>query len=439
MSRNWRTKKSRFGPTGPAEEHVARRLHHPVAVHHALPVVGKGALARVRFQDGRARFLDLKEQRVPFASHEEQDEAVGPDAADSHHLDGGVPQLVPIQQRLVRGRQRRPVHVQRVPHRLMDLPGRHVLRMEDGRQLILDDGQLALVLDELREDVLGDALGALLLHALQPALAQGRVLDARHQLVAPQALVPQLQRLHLAELGHRLAVGADTGPCDILRDGVLQPVVTRRHHEARGEPFDVPLPRRRQRLVQVVDREQHLALGRREPAEVRQVRVSTALDADAAHGCRREITRHRERRAAIERERRAHHAPVTQRQQVGETPLLRGQDRLDGIAPVLRRLPGGVRVARTFVAERLTRRILLGPGPEVVGSRASVSLLLGGHCRLLSLLLHFDGHAGNAPPAVAGGAAGFCCARLQPARPATQSATPAVAATCGPDGVRRAG
>ena len=73
----------------------------PVAVHDALAVVGKHARARVRLQHRGARLLDLEEQRVALAGHEQQHPAGGPDAADAHHLDGGVPELVAVEQRLV--------------------------------------------------------------------------------------------------------------------------------------------------------------------------------------------------------------------------------------------------------------------------------------------------------------------------------------------------
>ena len=51
----------------------------------------------------------------------------------------------------------------------------------------------------------------------------------------------------------------------------------RRDHHARRKPLEVPLERGRQRLVEIVDVEDHVALRRREAAEVHQVRVAAGL------------------------------------------------------------------------------------------------------------------------------------------------------------------
>ena len=61
-------------------------------------------------------------------------------------------------------------------------------------------------------------------------------------------------------------------------DLVVEPTGPRRDLEARDQSLHVPLPRARQRLVEVVDVEHDRAVRCREPAEVRQVRVATALD-----------------------------------------------------------------------------------------------------------------------------------------------------------------
>ena len=58
--------------------------------------------------------------------------------------------------------------------------------------------------------------------------------------------------------------------------------VLRRDHDARREPLEIPLEWGRQRLVEVVDVEDDVALRRREAAEVHQVRVAAGLHADPA-------------------------------------------------------------------------------------------------------------------------------------------------------------
>ena len=54
-----------------------------------------------------------------------------------------------------------------------------------------------------------------------------------------------------------------------------------------SEALDVPLERPGQRLVEVADVEHERALGRREDAEVGQVRVAAQLDLEARSAARR--------------------------------------------------------------------------------------------------------------------------------------------------------
>ena len=65
--------------------------------------------------------------------------------------------------------------------------------------------------------------------------------------------------------------------------------------EARGETLHVPLPRAGERLVEVVDVEHQLPLGRAEHAEVRQVRVAAELDVDPGPRSRGQVGGHDQR------------------------------------------------------------------------------------------------------------------------------------------------
>ncbi len=143
------------------------------------------------------------------------------------------------------------------------------------------------------------------------------------------------------------------------------------HHLAR-----VPLPRRRQRLVEVVDGEDDLPLRGGESAEVAQVGVPAALDADPGGRGASQVGRHREGRAPVERERGADHPPVSQREQVREASLLGLQDQFDRIPPIARGRPGGVRFPRAGRSQRLALGIPLGPCHEL-------PLPAGGHWPLL--------------------------------------------------------
>ncbi len=72
---------------------------------------------------------------------------------------------------------------------------------------------------------------------------------------------------------------------------------------ARRESFQVPLPRCRIRLVEIVDPENKIALGGREHAKVRHMCVAARLDAQAGGRRCGQIGRHHRRRSAQECER----------------------------------------------------------------------------------------------------------------------------------------
>ena len=131
-------------------------------------------------------------------------------------------------------------------------------------------------------------------------------------------------------------------------------VVPTSENEARGESLDVPLPRCRQCLVEIVDVHDHAALGRAERAEVCQVTVAACLNAHAGRRSRREVRGHVERCATVERERRFQHAAVAHRDQLGDTPLARLPEKVDGIVPTGRRAPVCVRLPRAGIAQTLS-------------------------------------------------------------------------------------
>src|SRR5580704_137503 len=76
---------------GPAEEDVACWLDEPVTVHDTLSVVREDALPRIGLQDRGPRLLDLENERISSASHQEEHPARGAYAPDADYLDRGVP------------------------------------------------------------------------------------------------------------------------------------------------------------------------------------------------------------------------------------------------------------------------------------------------------------------------------------------------------------
>ena len=106
-----------------------------------------------------------------------------------------------------------------------------------------------------------------------------------------------------AVLREPLPVRAGRGEHDVVAHGPREAPLPADDVQARAQAFDVPLPRPGHRLVEVVDVEDEVALGARELAEVRDVRVATRLHAQARHRIRREVHRHHRGRAPEERER----------------------------------------------------------------------------------------------------------------------------------------
>ena len=93
--------------------------------------------------------------------------------------------------------------------------------------------------------------------------------------------VPDVEVLHGREARHRAAVRRDRVQHDLVLVLDGEAVVARGDQHAHGQALDVPLPRSRQRLVEVVEVEHQPPLGRGEHAEVRQVRVAAALHREA--------------------------------------------------------------------------------------------------------------------------------------------------------------
>ena len=140
---------------------------------------------------------------------------------------------------------------------------------------------------------------------------------ASHQLVLRQVRVPDVERAHLGELGHRLPVGRHRRERRGAGIGLGEAVVARRDREARRHALHVVLERPGQRLVEVVQVEQQRPLGRREHAEVREMRVAAELDLETRRRRVLQVGGHDLRRAAVERERRDHHPPVADRHEIG--------------------------------------------------------------------------------------------------------------------------
>ena len=158
------------------------------------------------------------------------------------------------------------------------------------------------------------------------------------QLVHVGAGVPDVQVGHGREAAHREPVAGDRRRDDVAALLGREPVVPRRHLQAGGQPLDIPLPRARQGLVEVVDVEHQAALGGAEDAEVGQVRVTARLHRQPGDRRGGQVAGHRQGRPTVVGERGDQHPAPADRHQFGhpgDRLLLQQGDR---VGPVRGRL-----------------------------------------------------------------------------------------------------
>ena len=337
----------------PAEEDVAAGLHQVLTGHDPLAVIRVAALADVLLHHRGLRLLHLHEQGIlPVQPEEERDPRAGADAAHPDHLARQVHEPILLQQYAPVGLQRLSIAAHEVVHRL-----RHLVRSRVREELfdghderwVADDPWLAV--DEVGE--LGEGLHAVARAGLgQPLLGALDHLrfdlstELVQQLLDVQPRIPHRQIGHRREAPHRLAVTAHRVPHDLASLLGRIAVPTSGDHQARHEALDIPLPRPRQRLVEIVHVEHQPALHRSEHAEVRQMRITTHLHPKPRTGRRRKIGRHDQRSTAIERERRDQHPPVADRHQLGNPRLRLLLQQRDRIRAMRHRLETGMAGAR---------------------------------------------------------------------------------------------
>src|SRR5580693_9022873 len=238
-----------------------------------------------------------------------------------------------------------------------------VLDRDDDRR-VGDDAQLTLDLvcspGEHPGAVAGPRLGHHLLDLLGlcPADPPDPDLLAHHleQHSGLEMLVPDVQATHPGGPAHPAPVFPDPGHdhgAAVVRG---EAAVTPHDLEARRQALHVPFPRSREGLVEIVDVEQHPPLGRAEQAEIRQMGVPAQLHGDPGHRGGRQVGRHDQRPAPVERERRGQHPPVADRDQLrypGGRLLFQQRDRIGAIGG---RLPPSVTRPRRLLAR--------GPAPR---------------------------------------------------------------------------
>ena len=183
------------------------------------------------------------------------------------------------------------------------------------------------------------------------------------------------------------------------RSAAREPAVAAHDLEAGREPLDVPLPRTGQRLVEVVDVEQHPPLRGAEQAEVRQVGVAAQLHRDAGPGGVGQVGGHDGSGAPEERERRYEHPAVPDRDEfLHPRPGLLLEQR-HRVRTVRRRPPFAVAGPRRHPTRRTAARDPVLGGQPLAPPRRREILLGSGHivrhrCRVRA---RTNGHDASAP------------------------------------------
>ena len=251
------------------------------------------------------------------------------------------------------------------------------MRLAHDQRHFLDDAMLAV-----------DLLGQLLEHLHMPLLAglgrdplgaPARLGRQRvHHRPVVDAIVPDLKVAHFGETPDALAVGARDCAGTVGGLVLVAAHEARRHRGTRGQALEIPFPRPGMNLVEIVDREDEVALGGGVDAEVGHVHVAAGVDERADDRGVGKIARHDRGRAAQEGERRSQHARKAHRHQLLDTrDILLLEDR-DGIRPVVTLLEAGVLGARHHIAHRLADgQALLHRGP-LVGEARQHGEILGG-------------------------------------------------------------
>src|SRR5262245_45874208 len=249
----------------PAEEYVAGGLENPLAHHNALPHVFVPAPAHELLQRGAPGLLDLQDERVVVAGHEQDDAAARPHTAHADHLHGDVHDSEALQEQA-------PVIGQRS---LVSLKGLAEIRLEavssrgmEHEWRLVNDAPMSVHLPyALGEELLRCSLTRLGDHLLA-AFARFRVTRLGDEVINVDAGVEHIQSLHPCELAKALAVSLAEVQHGLPAVGLAQPDGSPRQVEAGPKTLNVPLPRAGNGFVKIHQIDDQTPLGGAEAAEV---------------------------------------------------------------------------------------------------------------------------------------------------------------------------
>ena len=232
----------------PSEVDVARRLHHPLAVHHALSGLLEPALRQVILKHGGRCLLDLQEERVALvAALQEDDESPRADAADSDDLAGDVDDLEALQEVASVALQGGAVRTELPVDHGSQLVSRHP---GQGGNLPERDDDRWLADDPIRPSTTSASFDSacrlsrvrafaaafwalrspsftsfLLGFRVDPPRVARKCLDRGHQVRFREVRIPDIHRAHIGEPGHGLSVATNRCERGRLDVRLREPVV----------------------------------------------------------------------------------------------------------------------------------------------------------------------------------------------------------------------
>ena len=145
---------------------------------------------------------------------------------------------------------------------------------------------------------------------LAHTLAALLVADPVEEVPDLEVLVPGVEGPPPGRSAHPQSIFLDPRHHDRPPIGRSETSIASSDLETGREPLEIPLPRTGKRLIEVVDVEHHLAFGSAEHTEIRQVSVTAELHGDPRPWRGRQVGRHDQRGAPVERERRDQHPPI---------------------------------------------------------------------------------------------------------------------------------
>jgi hypothetical protein len=151
---------------------------------------------------------------------------------------------------------------------------------------------------------------------LTPAFAHGLIRRQAENHIQVEARVPHHQGRHARVFVHVLAVRAHAALRRCMGASAGHTHLAAGRDYADGQVFHVPLPGRRQRLIEVIEVEHQGPLGRGEDPEIEQMAITARLHALAAHRRTRQVEGHDGGGAAKKRQRRLEHAAIANGQEV---------------------------------------------------------------------------------------------------------------------------